>query len=462
MSLENVFTRAWQQQSAWLWGLAPLSWLYGGLFKLNKLSHDCGIKAVYHAPVPVIVIGNISVGGSGKTPFIIALVEQLHKLNLSVGVISRGYGGQADKMPLLVTADSSPDVVGDEPALIVRQTGVAMAVCPNRQQAIELLIEHHPDIQLILSDDGLQHHALHRDAEWIVVDAVRGFGNQRLLPMGYLREPVSRLVANVGTANNTNAKNVKNMKPELLFNITGLIDKCHYKSINADKNSLSRAEANDKLRQHLTQLAPNLHTLAYLAEQEDVNKQSNLNKQDDLTDIPTMNLRADSIISLSAWARLSGQSDTADTSNQLNKEPKDTLSAQAVIAMTGIGYPQRFFNSLSELGFVVTPVAMPDHYHYNMADLERLDELSTSNPQMQPHTQAQPHTQTDASSCLPIVVTAKDAVKIVTLLEDQNSPTERQGAAHWYQRIWVLPVTAELSDAVYQRLHRQLQTLAIL
>ena len=75
MSLESVFTRAWQQQSAWLWGLAPLSWFYGGLFKLNKFCHDCGIKAVYHAPVPVIVIGNINVGGSGKTPFIIALIE---------------------------------------------------------------------------------------------------------------------------------------------------------------------------------------------------------------------------------------------------------------------------------------------------------------------------------------------------------------------------------------------------
>lgn len=397
MSLESVFTRAWQQQSAWLWGLAPLSWFYGGLFKLNKFCHDCGIKAVYHAPVPVIVIGNINVGGSGKTPFIIALIEYLHKLGLTIGVISRGYGGQVDKMPLLVTTDSSPDVVGDEPALIVRQTGVAMAVCPNRQQAIELLLEHHADIRLILSDDGLQHHALHRDAEWIVVDVVRGFGNRQLLPMGYLREPVSRLLDDVGM-DNVGMDNA-GIQTELLFHVTGL-----------DGN----------LKYHITQLAPNLHALPYLSQTSP------------LVNIPTMTLCTDNVISLSAWASHHAWE------TQMNDDGQ-CLQAQAVIAMTGIGYPKRFFNSLSKLGFSITPVILPDHHQYVMTDFIKLNNLPK----------------------LPIIVTTKDAIKIFTLFHHMTDD-ERQFWENWQQRIWVLPITADLSTAVYQRLHQQLQALAIL
>lgn len=422
MSLESVFTRAWQQQSAWLWGLAPLSWFYGGLFKLNKFCHDCGIKAVYHAPVPVIVIGNINVGGSGKTPFIIALIEYLHKLGLTIGVISRGYGGQVDKMPLLVTTDSSPDVVGDEPALIVRQTGVAMAVCPNRQQAIELLLEHHADIRLILSDDGLQHHALHRDAEWIVVDVVRGFGNRQLLPMGYLREPVSRLLDNVSIdsagMDNVGMDNVgmdnAGIQTELLFHVTGL-----------DGN----------LKYHITQLAPNLHTLPYLSQTSP------------LANIPTMTLCTDNVISLSAWAsHHAWETQMNDDGQCLQAQglqaqglQAQCLQAQAVIAMTGIGYPKRFFNSLSKLGFSITPVILPDHHQYAMTDFIKLNNLPK----------------------LPIIVTTKDAIKIFTLFHHMTDD-ERQFWANWQQRIWVLPITADLSTAVYQRLHQQLQALAIL
>lgn len=412
MSLESVFTRAWQQQSAWLWGLAPLSWFYGGLFKLNKFCHDCGIKAVYHAPVPVIVIGNINVGGSGKTPFIIALIEYLHKLGLTIGVISRGYGGQVDKMPLLVTTDSSPDVVGDEPALIVRQTGVAMAVCPNRQQAIELLLEHHADIRLILSDDGLQHHALHRDAEWIVVDVVRGFGNRQLLPMGYLREPVSRLLDDVGIdgvgidsagMDNVGMDNA-GIQTELLFHVTGL-----------DGN----------LKYHITQLAPNLHALPYLSQTSP------------LANIPTMTLCTDNVISLSAWASHHAWETQMNDDGQCLQAR--CLQAQAVIAMTGIGYPKRFFNSLSKLGFSITPVILPDHHQYVMTDFIKLNHLPK----------------------LPIIVTTKDAIKIFTLFHHMTDD-ERQFWENWQQRIWVLPITADLSTAVYQRLHQQLQALAIL
>ena len=154
-----------------------------------------GIKSSYQAAVPVMVIGNITVGGSGKTPLLIQLVSYLQNKNIRVGVISRGYGGKGP-FPAYVDLESVPDVVGDEPCLIVQSTGVPMVVGSNRQQSIEYLLSKH-ELDLIISDDGLQHLALQRQIEWIVLDQNRGLGNQKLLPEGYLREPVSRL--NTGT-----------------------------------------------------------------------------------------------------------------------------------------------------------------------------------------------------------------------------------------------------------------------
>jgi tetraacyldisaccharide 4'-kinase len=192
MNLKTIFPQAWAQQSAWLYLLLPFSWLYAAISTLKVLLHQRNILKSYRAPVPVMVIGNITVGGSGKTPLIIELVNFLQQAcGLKVGVISRGYGGEGP-FPQLVVADSFTQYVGDEPVLIVSATQAAMAVGPNRQQAIELLLQNH-HLDIILSDDGLQHLALQRDLEWIVVDIERGFGNQQLLPTGFLREPIQRL-----------------------------------------------------------------------------------------------------------------------------------------------------------------------------------------------------------------------------------------------------------------------------
>ena len=188
MGLADLIQNAWAKQSKWLVLLRPLSMLYRTIFTLQKNNK---LKGAYRAPVPVMIIGNITVGGSGKTPLIISLVKHLQDHNIRVAVISRGYGGKGE-FPALVTSQSLASQVGDEPTLIVQSTQVPMAVGPNRQAAIELLLQHH-QVDLILSDDGLQHFALQRDIEWVVVDAVRGFGNQKLLPEGYLREPLSRL-----------------------------------------------------------------------------------------------------------------------------------------------------------------------------------------------------------------------------------------------------------------------------
>ena len=195
MSIAQLIQDAWNKQAKWLIVLRPLSWLYRGGFLLNKKLYQMGIKSSYQAAVPVMVIGNITVGGSGKTPLLIQLVSYLQNKNVRVGVISRGYGGKGP-FPAYVDLESVPDVVGDEPCLIVQSTGVPMVVGSNRQQSIEYLLSKH-DLDLIISDDGLQHLALQRQIEWIVLDQNRGLGNQKLLPEGYLREPVSRL--NTGT-----------------------------------------------------------------------------------------------------------------------------------------------------------------------------------------------------------------------------------------------------------------------
>ncbi|MCH7340439.1 tetraacyldisaccharide 4'-kinase [Acinetobacter higginsii] len=191
MSMAQRIQDAWNEQASWLVVLRPLSWLYRFGFCANQALYKHGIKPVYTAPVPVMVIGNITVGGSGKTPLLIQLVKYLQQQQIRVGVISRGYGGEGP-FPLLVTQQSEPDAAGDEPCLIVQSTQVPMAVGPNRQASIELLLENE-QLDLIISDDGLQHWALARQLEWIVLDQNRGLGNEKLLPEGYLREPKSRL-----------------------------------------------------------------------------------------------------------------------------------------------------------------------------------------------------------------------------------------------------------------------------
>jgi tetraacyldisaccharide 4'-kinase len=171
--------------------LLPLSWLFGLLAALRRAAFRLGLKKVQRLPVPVIVVGNLTVGGSGKTPLVIALAQALIEHGWHPGVISRGYGANA-QVPREVQAASSPSEVGDEPLLIRH----ALPACPvfvgrDRPQAGRALLAAHPQTTVLISDDGLQHYALARDFEIAVFDA-RGAGNGRLLPAGPLREPLSR------------------------------------------------------------------------------------------------------------------------------------------------------------------------------------------------------------------------------------------------------------------------------
>ena len=333
MSIAQTIQDAWNRQAKWLVLLRPLSWLYGGAFAFNKKLYTVGLKEVYQAPVPVMVIGNITVGGSGKTPLLIQLVKYLQQNEIRVGVISRGYGGQGP-FPALVGLDATPDFVGDEPCLIVQSTGVPMAVGSNRQQTIELLLEQH-ELDLIISDDGLQHWALARQIEWIVLDQNRGLGNQKLLPEGYLREPISRL--EIGT-----------------------------------------------VIEHATQ--PN----------------SDLNMHLDVGEPYLL--------------------------NPLYDQAVDFDPTQNYYAVVGIGFPQRFYNTLESIGVQQFQChEFADHYDYEIDDLQFED----SNP---------------------IVTTEKDAVKLLPLLK--KNPL-------FYREIWVIPVEAVLSEQCYTLLDQQLMQVGI-
>ena len=333
MSLAQLIQDAWNQQARWLVLLRPLSWLYRAGFVLNRKLYQSGIKSVYQSPVPVMVIGNITVGGSGKTPLLIQLVKYLQTHGIRVGVISRGYGAKGP-FPALVSADSDPENVGDEPALIVQATHVPMAVGPNRQLSIDLLLQQQ-SLDLIISDDGLQHWALARQLEWIVLDKNRGLGNKKLLPEGYLREPPCRLK-------------------------TGTVIE-------------HSATPQTKLHMHLAAAEP------YLLNPRD-QYQSVFNPQENF------------------------------------------------YAVVGIGFPQRFYQTLESMGVQQFQChEFPDHHDYEIEDLQFGDTG-------------------------PIITTEKDAVKLLPLLK--QFPEN-------YREIWVVPVEAVLSPACYQVLHQQLQSLGL-
>lgn len=172
--------------------LLPLAGLFALVVRVRRFAYAQGLLASHAVPVPVIVVGNITAGGSGKTPLVIWLVNWLVAQGMRPGVISRGYGGQARDC-VAVRADSAAAEVGDEPLLIHGKTQVPVVVGRDRVAAARTLLAQHPDVNILVSDDGLQHYRLQRQLELAVVDAGTGYGNGLPLPAGPLREPLSRL-----------------------------------------------------------------------------------------------------------------------------------------------------------------------------------------------------------------------------------------------------------------------------
>jgi tetraacyldisaccharide 4'-kinase len=185
-----VLATSWQRPQPDLLAraLQPLSWLYRGAAAVDRALVASGLRAREHAPLPLIVVGNLVAGGAGKTPTVIALLGQMRQRGYAPGVISRGYR-RRDATLRLVEPTSAVDHVGDEPLLIHLRTRAPVAVAPRRIDAARALCQAHPELDLLIADDGLQHHALTRDAQVIVFDE-RGIGNGLLLPAGPLREPM--------------------------------------------------------------------------------------------------------------------------------------------------------------------------------------------------------------------------------------------------------------------------------
>ena len=189
----DILERIWYGKSGWILILRPLAWCFISIVTLRRWLYKLGILKTHTFGIPVIVVGNLSVGGTGKTPLVIWLANYLKAAGYKPGIISRGYFGKANRWPQQVRPDADPIIVGDEALVISRRTRCPMAVGPDRVASTNAL-RRYADVDIIISDDGLQHYALDRQVEIAVIDGVRRFGNGYCLPAGPLRETKSRLL----------------------------------------------------------------------------------------------------------------------------------------------------------------------------------------------------------------------------------------------------------------------------
>jgi tetraacyldisaccharide 4'-kinase len=327
-SLETFFLREWQRTSAWQILLRPLSWIFALLTSLRRWLFRIGIMRSYDVPVPVIVVGNLSAGGTGKTPLVIALAEHYTNAGRTVGVITRGYARRAAKM---ATAPVGTAPIGehharidasDEAMMMSMRLAAPVFANPARIDAAELLLRRYPKTEAVISDDGLQHYALRRDIEIAVIDAMRGFGNGALLPAGPLREPVSRLA----------------MVDCIVLNETGI------------------TESNSSNGGHLGAKMP-----------EDARQQTSLRSEIAAYDKPLFGMRFGN----ERFRRV------AKSSARDAEVAAVFVAAQRgkrVAAVAGIGNPDRFFSHLESLGVTLaTRHAFADHHAFAASDLSAID-----------------------------------------------------------------------------------------
>jgi tetraacyldisaccharide 4'-kinase len=303
----------WYKKNIISYILLPFSFIYIGIINLRKFYYQLFSKQKF--PIPIIVVGNITVGGTGKTPLVIYLAELLKSKGYRPGIISRGYGGKSKNHPLFVTSESRVEETGDEALLIMQRTKCPVAIAPKRITAINMQLAKE-NCNIIISDDGLQHYAMPRDIEIAVIDAELGFGNNFCLPAGPLREPLKRLK-----------------------HVDFVIKNCN------------------------TNLAENEYDMT-------------------LEPVVFYNLK----------------------NPQITKKI-DEFKNQTVHAFAGIGNPNRFFQTLRQLGLNVIEHAFPDHYVFQPADFLLKNEI--------------------------IIMTEKDAVKCDKIANEN---------------CWCLKIEAKLSD----------------
>ena len=311
--LHSLIFSGWSQPNWLTYALLPLTMVYRFLSWLRRCLYKTSWLHRYQAKVPVIVVGNISVGGTGKTPLTIALAEHLTHRGFKPGVISRGYGGSALEWPQKVDKKSNPHYFGDEPVLVAQRNICPVVVGPDRGRAIDLLLSDN-NCDVILSDDGLQHYALRRDIELSVIDAQRRHLNLFCLPSGPLREPIARL-----------------------------------KSVDMVIVHMTKKEALQKDEDHLEFLSK--MGLSNVAKKLSPIKEDEVDRNNQLF---TMHLEQKPVRAL------------------LNDA---TLSSGTVHAVAGIGHPQRFFNALRINGFDVIEHPFEDHHQFVADDFNFNDKF---------------------------------------------------------------------------------------
>lgn len=339
-TLEKFFTRTWAHRGLCACLLLPLSLLFRIISSLRRSLYRYGLLHAQRVAVPVIIVGNIFVGGTGKTPLTIWLVQALRDAGFHPGVISRGYG-RKNASALEVDSNSNSAQVGDEPLLIAQRTQCPVMVGRDRVAVAQALLAAHPEVDVIVSDDGLQHYRLARDIEIILSDA-RGVGNGWLLPAGPLREAASR--------------------------------DCDFRVVNAGSANASLPDGAFRMQLHGDVAVPLLDAANETG------------------------LAARSLHSL------------GDTDHSLH-----------IVAAAGIGNPARFFNMLRAAGLQFDALPLPDHYDFS----------------------DNPFAQLKADI---ILMTEKDAVKCRQNDALRNDP-----------RLWVVPVTAHLDDALAEKIVEKLR-----
>jgi tetraacyldisaccharide 4'-kinase len=192
INFSNIFIKLWYQPNCFVYFLLPLSWCYQGIIFLRHFFYRIGLKTITHFKVPVIVVGNLTVGGTGKTPLVIWLANLLQKEGFRPGIVSRGYKAKTTSFPHIVNKKDTASLVGDEAILIAQKTNCPIVIDPNRVAAVKKLLAA-TNCNIVISDDGLQHLALGRDLEILVIDGKRRLGNGFCLPGGPLREPKNKL-----------------------------------------------------------------------------------------------------------------------------------------------------------------------------------------------------------------------------------------------------------------------------
>lgn len=305
----NSLERAWYRKPSWSQVLLPGAYLFQTVASLRKRI----LQKRYQGKawrVPLIVIGNINVGGTGKTPLIIALTQQLAVKGIKVGIVSRGYGGNAGPGPMSVSAESAVEQCGDEALLIARRTNCPVVVCTDRRVAVEHLLEQNA-LDVILSDDGLQHYRMHRDLEIVVIDRQRGLGNGHCLPAGPLRESPARL-------NSVDGIVINGAEPDQAA------------------DSLVKTFPSSALDYGLPAQVP----------------------------IFSMSLEASHFINLSSGEKVSAKQWSQEASFK-----GQSAQGQSVHAVAGIGNPERFRDTLIALGLQPQLHSFPDHHVFTAGDL---------------------------------------------------------------------------------------------